>query len=149
MERAANGRLVNEELARAVCLESSLSLQHWFGVSEFTVWKWRKALGVERFNEGSTRLRQAVNVEQAAKLRGKQLTAEQVERRRPTALTLNLGRNLPAGYRGPWRTAEELALLGRMPDADVAARIGRTTRAVRIMRTRLGVPTALDRRKQH
>jgi hypothetical protein len=54
--RAGPGLRVNEELARAIRLESSRSLQHWFGVSEFTVWKWRKALGVERFNEGSARL---------------------------------------------------------------------------------------------
>jgi hypothetical protein len=50
------GLLVHEELARAVRLELSTAIQYWWGVSEFTVWEWRKALGVPRFNEGAARL---------------------------------------------------------------------------------------------
>jgi hypothetical protein len=146
--RAGTGLLVNEELARAIRFESSLALQHWFGVSVITVWAWRKALGVARFNEGSARLHTEGNRRKGAALRGKRLPAEQVERRRQMALALNLGRNLPAGYHGPWWTAKELALLGTMPDGELAARIGRTLGAVRVMRTRLGIPTALDRRQR-
>jgi len=43
-------------LVRAVKRESSLALQNWFGVGPFTVWKWRKALGVDRNTEGTSRL---------------------------------------------------------------------------------------------
>jgi hypothetical protein len=42
---------------------------------------------------------------------------------------------------------EELALLGTLPDDEVAARIGRTTNAVRVKRTKLRIPTARDGRR--
>jgi hypothetical protein len=45
-------------------------------------------------------------------------------------------------------TAAEPALLGTVPDEDVAARIGRPVNAVRIKRTRLGIATAHDRRRR-
>jgi hypothetical protein len=38
-------------------------------------------------------------------------------------------------------------LLGTAPGAEVAARVGRTETAVRVMRTRLGIPTAAGRRR--
>ena len=65
------------------------------------------------------------------KQRGKALTPEQVERRRRTACELDLGRYLPKGYHGPWWTKAEVALLGRVPDEEVARRTGRTVNAVR------------------
>jgi hypothetical protein len=43
----------------------------------------------------------------------------------------------------PW-TRKEGVLLGTMPDGELAARIGRTAEAVRVMRTRLGIATTLD-----
>jgi hypothetical protein len=139
--------LVDEELARAVQSESSLALQHWFGVAPRVVWCWRKALGVSRFNESSTRLRSELNAAIGAGLRGTVLPAEQVEQRRQTALALDLGKHLRPGYHGPWWTRAELSLLGKEPDDAVAARIGRTPNAVRVMRTRLGIPSACDRRR--
>ena len=42
-----------------------------------------------------------------------------------------------------------MALLGTAPDAEVAARVGRTEAAVRVMRTRLGLPTAADWRRRN
>jgi hypothetical protein len=42
---------------------------------------------------------------------------------------------------------EGLALLGTLPDAEVAARVGRTVNAVRVRRTRSGIPTARDGRR--
>jgi hypothetical protein len=83
----------------------------------------------------------------AAKIRGKKLPVAAVERRQRTAITLNLGRNLVTGYHGPKWTRKQLALLGKMPDSQVARRIGRTEEAVRIMRTRRRIPTAIDRRR--
>jgi hypothetical protein len=47
---------------------------------------------------------------------------------------------------GPGWMAEELALLGTAPDAEVAAEIGRTEGAVTLKRCRLGIPTFRDRR---
>jgi hypothetical protein len=49
---------------------------------------------------------------------------------------------------GPGWTAEELALLGTAPDAEVAAQTGRTEGAVTLKRCRLGIPTACDRRRE-
>jgi len=43
-------------LVKAVQRESSLAIQHWFGVGPFTVWQLRKALGVDRNTEGTSRL---------------------------------------------------------------------------------------------
>jgi hypothetical protein len=44
------------DLVKAVQRESEIAVAHWWGVTEGTVWKWRKALGVPRANEGSSRL---------------------------------------------------------------------------------------------
>ena len=82
--------LVEEELARAVRVELSLAIQHWWGASQRVVWCLRKALGVPRYNEGSARL-QRMNAEAGGDaLRGVPLPPEAVERRRQTALELNL-----------------------------------------------------------
>ena len=64
-----SGLLVDEELARAVRCESALAVRHWWGIAEGTVWRWRQALGVERLNEGSARLRRRLNQEIGAALR--------------------------------------------------------------------------------
>jgi hypothetical protein len=77
------------------------------------------------------------------------LPAEQVERRRQTALDLGLGRYLLPGYnRGPCWTRRELALLGTDDDEVVASKIGRTPNAVGVMRRRRKVPKFCDRRRQ-
>jgi hypothetical protein len=46
-------------LAEAVRRESVAAVCHWWGVGVTTVWKWRKALGVEQYNEGTSRLQAA------------------------------------------------------------------------------------------
>jgi len=141
-----SGLLVNEELARAVRCESVLVIRYWWGASEMAVWRWRQALGVKPFNEGSARLRQQLNRELSDDLRGKKLPPEQVERRRRTALELGLRPvSLRPGGSQPW-TAEERGLLGTAPDEEVATQIGRTEMAVQVKRIRLGIPTALDHR---
>jgi hypothetical protein len=52
----------------------------------------------------------------------------------------------PEGGRPGW-TKEQLALLGTLPDAEVARRTGRTEGAVTHQRNQLGIPTADDRRR--
>jgi hypothetical protein len=44
---------VTAELARAIRTESVEAMAHWWGVSRWTVRRWRHALGVDRFNEGT------------------------------------------------------------------------------------------------
>jgi hypothetical protein len=69
-------------------------------------------------------------------LRGRELSPEEVERRRQTTRELVLGRNLRPRYHGEWWTAEEVALLGVLTDAEGARRTGRTVNAVRVKRGR-------------
>jgi hypothetical protein len=58
--------VVDEELARAAQHESAAALWHWWGVSALPVWKWRKALGVDRLNcPGSQRLVRAASAKGA------------------------------------------------------------------------------------
>jgi len=61
----------------------------------------------------------------------------------------NLAKHLKNGYHGPLWTKKQLALVGTLPDAEVASRIGRSTTAVCVMRQRLGIPSAFDRRCRH
>jgi hypothetical protein len=49
--------VVYKDLAKAVRRESELAICHWWGVRPTTVWKWRRALGVEVTTEGTSRLR--------------------------------------------------------------------------------------------
>jgi hypothetical protein len=44
------------------------------------------------------------------------------------------------GYVGPWWTAKQRALLAKLPDEEVAAKVGRTPGAVRSQRQLLGIP---------
>src|SRR5215467_1429818 len=93
---SGKGLLVDDELARAIRHESALAVQHWWGVCQKTVCKWRAALGVSRTDaEGSRRL-----IHQAAR------TGLQARRKRP------------AGEIRLW-TAAEIELLGVLPDEEV------------------------------
>jgi hypothetical protein len=76
----------------------------------------------------------------ASVLWGKELPAEQVERRRQAALRLNLGRNLVKNYHGPRWTKAQLRMLGRLPDEEVGRRTGRSWNAVRGKRESLVIP---------
>jgi hypothetical protein len=137
-----SGILVDEELARAVRSESAAAVMYWWGVTGSTVWLWRLALGVERptATEGTRRLRRAVSEKIAAKLRGKPLPPEQVERRRRTALELNTAHYLKRTRAARAWPAWQLQLLGTALDEEVAARIGRSPDAVRHMREKQGIP---------
>jgi hypothetical protein len=70
-----------------------------------------------------------------------------VERRRETALALDLAQYLRAYDPGDRWIADELALPSTMPDAEVAARIGRKETAVRAKRAKLGIRSARETAK--
>jgi hypothetical protein len=148
--RGGSGLLVDEELARAVRTESAAAVKHWWGVGTHAVWAWRKVLGVDRRNNpGTRRLVLAASQAAAAKLRDKPMPEAQKAALRERCKRLNLARFLkprPGGR--PWE-ASELELLGTEPDEALAARFGRTPNAVRVKRTRKGVPTARDRRREN
>jgi hypothetical protein len=142
-----NGLLVDEELARAIRHESAQAVMFWWGASHNAVCCWRKALGVRGIaSEGTHRLARAVGKENGDALRGKCLPPEQVERRRRTALEQNLAQHLVTGCHGPRWTPEDIALLGILPDEEVAARTGRTTGAVRQKREELSIPNPAGNR---
>ncbi len=138
--RGGSGLLVCEELARAIRTESAASVEHWWGVSGNTVTLWRKTLGVEGWTgtRGTRRLVRAASLKGAARTRGKPLCPEQVERRRRRALELNLGQYLDPAHGAGW-CGEELALLGKLPDAEVARQTGRSKEGVRQKREELGI----------
>jgi hypothetical protein len=141
-----SGLLLDEELARAVRHESAAAIMYWWAVTDGVVWRWRRALGVGRADtEGSRRLIRAASEMGAAEQRGRELPPEQVERRRRTAREKNLAQYLQPGYHGQWWTREQLQLLGKEPDEVVAAKVGRTANAVRVMRGRLGIPNPAAR----
>ena len=131
--------MVDEELVRAICCESSLAIQYWFGVGGKAVWKWRKQFGVEKLNEGSKRLRVNLNQKYAADLRGKKLPPNLIEKWRKAAIEFNKGEYLKHGYHGPWWTQLEIDLLGKLPDDEIAKMIGRTASGVRQKRIALGI----------
>lgn len=68
------------DLARAVRVEASEAVQHWWGVGPVTVAKWRRALGVPQANVGTQRLRKqrhpGIPAEAAARGRAKAATPE-------------------------------------------------------------------------
>jgi hypothetical protein len=142
--------LVDHELARAIQTESAEALKHWFGVSVKQVWRWRQCFSIGRTDTpGSARLVQAAAQLGADAVKAKDWTEEELERKRQIAEEHHLGQHLTPGYNlGPWWKPEEIALLGTMPDDDVAERIGRTVGAVRHMRTKRGIANARDRRRR-
>jgi hypothetical protein len=131
-----SGLLVTDELVRAIKSESSLALQHWFGINPETVWRWRKAFGVTRIGtDGSRRLHQVISEAGGAKVRGKKRPRDQVRRQ---AATRRERHYPPPPHPRAWKP-EQLALLGTMPDEELASLIGETANGVRLKRERLGI----------
>jgi hypothetical protein len=147
--RGGWGLLVDEELARAIRQESAAAVAYWWGVNVGTVCRWRLAFGVDRVNNaGSHRLVLASAQKGAERLRGVPLSPKQREQRRRNAIEKGLGRNLRPGYRGDWWKPEDVALLGKLPDEEIAERTGRTALAVSLKRRKLGIPNPCDRRRR-
>jgi hypothetical protein len=136
--------LLDAELARAVRTEAAAAVIHWWGVSPGVLQRWRKFLGVTRTNNLRSHELQRQSAQAGAETQQARVwTDAERQARREMAKALDLARHIPHGYHGPWWTDEELAFLGTKPDAEVAARTGRTIKAVRVQRRRAGLP---DRR---
>jgi hypothetical protein len=134
-------------MARAVRCESAQAIRFWWGVSKTAVQNWRRALGLERFNEGSRRLLNARNAELGAALKGKRQPRAQVRRRVATKRERGT-LYIPQRWAETGWTATELARLGTLPDEQLAEQLGRTATAVRVKRTRFGIASACDRRRR-
>jgi hypothetical protein len=141
--------LLDDELARAVRHEAAAAIRYWWCVGVTLVWRWRKALGVGRTDsEGSRRLIQAAAEAGGTAMHEGGLTDQEAEERRRRAVELDLGQYLLTGYPGPRWTPQELALLGTLPDEEVAARRGHSLAAVTQKRCQLGIPNPKDGRRK-
>jgi hypothetical protein len=74
-------------------------------------------------------------------------TEEERERLRRANARLGLAKALVLGYHGPLWAAWEIALLGTVPDREVARRTGRSVAGVRQKRMKLGIANSRDRRR--
>jgi hypothetical protein len=144
-----SGILLDEELARAVRCKSAAAVANWWRVTPGVVWRWRKALGVTcKSNEGSRRLLHAAAQAEGAAVREREYTEEERAACSCRATEQDLIRFARAGYVPRLWTPEQLRLLGKEPDDVVAGKTGRSAEAVRSQRTRLGIPSARDRRRK-
>jgi len=144
--RGGSGLLVDETLLRAIRTESVQAMMHWFGVGHRCVWCWRKTIGVSQVGtEGSRRLVLAAGAKGADATRGKERSEEYCENLSRTAK----GRRISGRWIGKGWTPGMQARLGKESDDVLAQEFGKTTGAVRVRRSQLGIPSANDRRKRH
>ena len=144
-----SGLLVDEELARAIRNESAGAIGYWWGVGGKAVARWRRLLGVTLTNNPeSYRLIHAAAKAGGAAMRERGLTEEEEDERSERSKRLNLARYMrPSVELRKWPETD-VALLGTMPDDEVAGRIGKTVEAVRLKRQRLGISNPADRRRR-
>jgi hypothetical protein len=114
----AKALIVCGDLARAVRMEATAAVAFHWGVSQPTVSKWRRALGVGRFNVGSTAVRREVASRSHAPHR----------------------MSGAARVVQPWTAADDALLI--LPPAEAARRLGRSVNAVhgRLHRLRKASP---------
>jgi hypothetical protein len=126
------------------------AIRYWWGAAQGVVHRWRKCLDVSRTNNhGTHRLVQASAQAGSDAVKTRGFTDAERQARREQAMRLDLGRPLQPGYHGPRWTAAQRKLLGKLPDAEVAAQIGRTVGAVRQKRNVAGLPRARDGRRRY
>jgi hypothetical protein len=132
--------VVEEQFARALRCESALAIRYWWRIGPTTVAKYRKALAVTNRNNEGTQLLVRAATAKAREVAGEVgVTPAERQRRSRLARALPLWEYSPDVTSGqPW-TAEASALLGTMPDAEVARRTGHTVNAVRIRRRQEGI----------
>ena len=96
----------------------------------------------DRGRPGSPRLHQKLCLESADILRGKPLPRKAMEARSERVIRMNLSQILRRRYEKyvRWKR-NEMALLGKLPDAEAAALMGRSETAVLMRQTKLDIPT--------
>jgi len=130
--------IICADLLRALQRESNQAIQHWWGVSKTTVALWRVALGIPKYNEGTLRLHR----EHFPELLSEEVCAEArrlgnlPENRAKSGQTQRVG---PSTLVRQW-TPEEEALLGSMPDPELAGHLKRPVMRVGTRRRQLGIP---------
>lgn len=135
-ERGGPAFVLCGDLVRAVRLESATAVARAWGVSPSTISRWRRILGVAQFNPGThylflTYQGKALTAETTARGRAMQTPERQAEwgrKRREEGRT----------RRRRWTDSQD-AMLGTMPDRDVARRVGCPTSAVGRRRRELGI----------
>lgn len=129
------------DLVRAVRQEANGAVAKAWGVSGMTVSKWRRILGVEKWNPGTHRvfvnyLGKSLTSENRARGRAIQTPEKQIEWGRKRS---EEGRT----RKRQWKPKEE-KMLGTMPDVEVARRLGCSAQTVSTRRRELGIPTFLS-----
>jgi len=133
--------IVDEELARAIQHESAAAIIYWWGVSKFTVIKWRKALDATRKNNAGSQILIHAATAKARDVANQHGPTEEYRRKqRNHMIRRRLWELAPAVTHGiPWMP-EHLALLGTMTDDEVVARTGHPFTSVRTKRQKLRIP---------
>ena len=97
-------------------------------------------------NEGTHRLIQGSAEKGDEAIKEREWTPEEREQGRQMNAEKGLADNLILGYHRPLWTPDDIALLGTLPDTEVARRTGRTVNAVRLKREELGIPNQAGNR---
>jgi hypothetical protein len=140
--RGGSGLWLGGDLAKAVKCESAAAVKYWWRLSRAAVWHMRKALGVTRTNnKGTQRLLRRTAEYVAEVMREREWTEPERQQRREHAERLDLEQHMRDGLHRVfgWKPGE-LKLLGKLPDAEVARRTGRSVAAVRSKRGKLRLP---------
>jgi len=105
--RSTPAMILYGDLARAIRTESAKAVQYWFGVGQDRVWKWRRALGVDRVNEGTSALlsRNAPDTCQSDEANAKREPALKSAERAAKIAAAKRGKPRPPGFMAKLRAA--------------------------------------------
>jgi hypothetical protein len=132
--------IVDEELARAVRQESAAAIRYFWGVSNVTVSRWRRALGVNRKNNVGSRALIRAATTKARASQAPVRSAVYRQKQRENIIRRRLEGTAPELATSKAWTVEHKSLLGTMPDREVAARTGHPHSSVRTVRQKLRIP---------
>lgn len=139
-ERGGPAFVLCGDLVRAIRLEAAEAVAREWGVHRCTVSRWRQILGVKQFNPGTHDL--------FLKYQGKALTAETTARGRASQTPANqvdwaLKRREEGRTRKRHWIDSEDAMLGTMPDHELARRLSCSARTVSLRRRELRIAPLL------
>lgn len=139
----AHSLILTATLAKAVKTETAQDIMAWFGVSEGTVWGWRRALGVTRDNNPGTKAAyqatRNIPPEAAARGRAKALEPE-AQAKMLDSIAAGMSSRRPHPEAINW-TPRMDAVLGAMPDEQAAQALGISKTKVALRRRYLGKPS--------